>query len=142
MPTDYVSSPRNATAHSGVVRFFADAWKKWRERRARLVEFDSSDSAEMQRIARDLGTSISELRVLVGRGANAADLLQRRLHSLNLDPATIDSAVMRDLQRCCSKCGSKTLCEHELDDRPKATSWPQYCPNEQTISALVDEKKS
>jgi hypothetical protein len=119
------------------VQFFVDAWKNWRER---LVEFDNSVPTEMQRIARDLGTSTSELRDLAGRDKNSANLLRRRLHSLNLDTATIQPAVMRDLQRCCSKCASKTLCVHELEDRPKETSWPRYCPNEQTISALVSEK--
>jgi hypothetical protein len=127
---------------TNVVQFFADAWKNWYERRARLVEFDNSDSAEMERIARDLGTSVSELRALAGCDKNAADLLRRRLNSLNLDPVTIEPAVMRDLQRCCLQCGSKTLCVHELEDRPKEASWPTYCPNEQTIEALVAEKKS
>jgi Family of unknown function (DUF6455) len=134
MRTDRVS-PR-----SNIVQFVADVWKKWHERRARLVEFDNFDGAEMQRIGRDLGISISELRDLVGRDRNAADLLRRRLHSLNLDPGTIEPAVMRDLQRCCSNCDNKTLCEHELEDQPKLANWPKYCPNEQTIDALVAEK--
>jgi hypothetical protein len=120
---------------SNVVQFFTDVWKNRNERRARLVEFDNCDSAEMQRIAQDLGTSVSEMRVLAGCDKNAADVLRGRLNSLNLDPATIEPAVMRDLQRCCSQCGSKTLCVHELEDRPKEASWPKYCPNEQTISA-------
>jgi len=92
-------------------------------------------------MARDLGTSVSELRILVGYDEDAADLLQRRLRDLRIDPARIEPAVMRDLQRCCSQCGVKTLCEHELEDRPKAAAWPKYCPNEQTIDALVAEKK-
>src|ERR1700682_435100 len=105
-----------------VVQFFANIWKNWRERRARLVEFDNFDSAEMQRIAQDLGISVSELRVLASRDRNAADLLRRRLDSLNLDAATIEPAVMRDLQRCCSNCDNKTLCKHELEDQPKLAS--------------------
>ena len=134
MRTDRVS-PRPS-----IVQFFADVWSNWYRRRTRLAEFDSTDLAEAQRIARELGTSVSELRILVGRGENAADLLRRRLQSLNIDPAAIEPAVMRDMRRCCSLCGDKTLCVHELEDRPKAASWPRYCPNEQTIGALVDEK--
>ena len=124
-----------------VVQLVADVWRNWRERRARLIEFDNSDSAEMQRVARDLGTSVSELRILIGRGEKAADLLRRRLHSLNIAATTIEPAVMRDLQRCCSQCTDKALCEHELEDQPKLASWPKYCSNEQTISALVAEKR-
>jgi hypothetical protein len=123
-----------------IVQLCGDAWKKWRKRHARLAEIDNSDSAEMHHMARELGTSVSELRVLVGQDEGAADLLQRRLRDLRIDPAKIDPAVMRDLQRCCSQCRVKTLCEHELEDHPKAAAWPKYCPNEQTIDALVAEK--
>jgi hypothetical protein len=50
-----------------------------------------------------------------------------------LDPTSVDPALMRDLQRCCSSCDSKQLCAHELEDKPKGASWPKYCPNEETI---------
>ena len=124
-----------------VVQVVSGVWKNWQRRRARLAELDNSDPAEMQHMARDLGTSVSELRILTGHNEDAADLLQRRLLGLNIDPAKIEPAVMRDLQRCCSQCGAKALCEHELEDLPKAARWPKYCPNEQTIDALVAEKK-
>ena len=119
----------------------SEVWKNWLRRRARLAEFDNSDPAEMQHVAEDLGTSVSELRILAGQDQDAADLLLRRLRSLNIDPAKLEPAVMRDLQRCCSQCGEKVLCEHELEDHPKVASWPKYCPNEQTIDALVAERK-
>ena len=126
---------------AGVVEMLADWWTSWRKRRASLAEFDGLNQTELARVAEDLGTSIPELLRLVGRGAHAADLLGRRLQSLDLDKAGIDLAVMRDLQRCCSQCGSKPLCTHELEDRPTAAAWPQYCPNQQTIAALLAEKE-
>ena len=135
MPTD------RAFPRFNVFQAFSEVWNNWQKRRSRLAEFDSSDPAEMQHMARDLGTSVSELRILAGHDEDAADLLQRRLRGLNIDPSKIDLGVMRDLQRCCSQCGDKTLCEHELEDHPKAASWPKYCPNEQTIDALIVEKK-
>ncbi|HWL73492.1 MAG TPA: DUF6455 family protein [Burkholderiaceae bacterium] len=125
------------------MKVLADLWKDWNERRARLAEFDRADSIEMARVATDLGASVKELRSLVGRGAKAADLLARRMHSLKLDPSRVEPAVMRDLQRCCANCLSKTLCAHELEDRPKEASWPKYCPNELTIGALrADNQRS
>ena len=130
-----------ALTRSKVGRFVCKIWHSQQGRHSRLVEFDNSDPAEMYRIARDLGTSIAELRILVGHGKHAADLLQSRLQSLNVNPASIEPAVMRDLQRCCSQCEDKVLCAHELEDRPKETNWPGYCPNEQTIGALVAERK-
>ena len=54
------------------MKFLADLWRDWSERRARLAEFDCADRTEMARVAADLGTSATELRSLVGRGANAA----------------------------------------------------------------------
>jgi hypothetical protein len=132
--------PARVSPASSVLNFFADGWNNWRDRRARLVEFDHCDPAEMQRIAHDLGTSVPELRVLAGRDQHAADLLYRRLNSLKVDPARIDLAVMCDLQRCCANCADKVLCVHELEDRPTAATWPKYCPNEQTIGALAAEQ--
>jgi hypothetical protein len=123
------------------VNFLSNFWRSWNKRRARLIEFDRADPVEMARVAGDLGTSVTELRSLVGRGAAAADLLPRRMRSLDLDPAKVEPAVMRDLQRCCSKCLSKTLCAHELEDRPKGARWPDYCPNELTIGALYAAKQ-
>jgi hypothetical protein len=109
------------------------AWAK----RARVNELADCDPSEMARVARDLGVSATELRLLASRDKTAADLLYRRLETLRLDPTSIDPALMRDLQRCCSICDSKQLCAHELEDKPKSANWPKYCPNEYTIAALT-----
>ena len=118
-----------------------DAFGNWWKRRASIAAFDQIGADEAQNVARDLGTSIAELRLLAGHGADSADLLQRRLLDLKIDPAAVDPAVLRDLQRCCSQCREKVLCEHELDDHPRSAEWPKYCPNEQTIDALKAEKR-
>jgi hypothetical protein len=117
-----------------------DAVGNWWKRRASVAAFDQIGADEEQNISRDIGTSVAELRSLAGQGADSADLLQRRLRDLKIDPAAVEPAVMRDLQRCCSQCGEKAQCEHELEDRPKSAKWPRYCPNEQTIDALKSEK--
>jgi hypothetical protein len=92
---------------------------------------------EVARIAEDLGISATDLRALASRDKAAADLLYRRLDALRIDPASVDPALMRDLERCCSSCDSKMLCVHELEDKPKGASWPKYCPTEETIAALT-----
>ncbi len=130
-----------ASPRFSVFQAISKAWNKSQKRRLRLAEFDNSDSAEMQHIAQDLGTSVSELRILASQDEEAADLLGRRLRGLNIEPAKIEPGVIRDLQRCCSQCRDKALCEHELEDHPKTASWPKYCPNEQTIDALSAAKK-
>ena len=121
---------------SALVRTCADAWREWKAQCARLAEFDRADSAEIARIAGDLGASPAELRELTGRGPHAADLFLRRLGTLNIDREAVDVMVMRDLRRCCSNCATKTLCAHELEDCPKGARWPEYCPNQLTIAAL------
>jgi hypothetical protein len=118
-----------------------DALGNWWKRRASIAAFDQIGADEAQNVARDLGTSVAELRLLAGQGADSADLLQRRLLDLKIDPVAVEPAVMRDLQRCCSQCRDKVLCEHELDDHPRSAEWPKYCPNEQTIDALKAGKR-
>ena len=108
-------------------------------RRRTANEIACLELRELTCIARDLGISPDELRSLARRDISAADLLLRRMETLRLDPAQIGSAVMRDLQRCCSMCKDKVLCEHELEDRPREAMWPKYCPNEQTLAALTEE---
>ena len=102
-----------------------------------MNELAACDALEVARIGQDLGISAADLRLLATRDKTAADLLNRRLEALRLDPTSVDPAVMRDLQRCCSNCDTKQLCAHELEDKPKVASWPKYCPNEQTIAALT-----
>ena len=120
-----------------LMRLFDEAWKRFRTRRAALNELSCCDASELARVAQDLGIAADDLRVLARRDKRAADLLRRRLETLRVDPTSIDPALTRDLQRCCSNCGSKPLCAHELEDKPIGATWPQYCPNEETIAVLT-----
>jgi uncharacterized protein DUF6455 len=120
-------------------RLTAAARAFW-QRRTSVDEIDRLGPQEMGCLARDLGVSPGEIRLLAAKDSHAADLLYRRMKTIGLDPAGVDSAVMRDLQRGCSKCIDKGLCVHELEDRPREPTWPQYCPNEQTLDALAQER--
>ena len=122
-----------------LMRLFDETWKRFWTRRAALNELSCCDALELGRIAQDLGIATDELRALASRDKTAADLLKRRLVTLRLDPTSIDLALMRDLQRCCSNCDSKQLCAHELEDKPTGASWPKYCPNEETIAAIANQ---
>ena len=115
------------------------AAKAFWQRQASVDEIDRLDSQQMTCLAQDLGVSAEELRALAATDKSAADQLVRRMQTLGLDPARVDHAVMRDLQRCCSRCTEKGLCIHELEDQPRDPRWPQYCPNEQTLAALTTQ---
>jgi hypothetical protein len=119
-----------------IMMIFANLWNRWRKRRAQVRELDRMDRTELDRVSHELGMSATELRRVLGFGDHAADLLLRRMQNLYLDPRKVDPAVMRDLQRSCACCRAKTLCAHELEDRPKGATWPKYCPNELTLGAL------
>jgi len=121
---------------------FIHATKAFWQRRAAINELASLSASDIACIGRDLGISAAELRVLASRNKGAADLLIRRMETLRLEPSRVDPSVMRDLQRCCSNCDSKQLCVHELEDKPKGATWPKYCPNEQTIKALMDHAQA
>jgi hypothetical protein len=130
-----------------LTNLLATAWRQLtvaadslRQRTVSVNEIEHLDPREMNCLAQDLGIPADELRILAAEDEHAADLLARRMETLGLDPARVDYAVMRDLQRCCSKCKDKGRCVHELEDRPREPLWPKYCPNEQTLAALTEER--
>jgi hypothetical protein len=110
-------------------------FSQWHADRALQQELNACGCGDVERMAHDLGLKGSELRQVAAAGNT--DLLHARLAEAGIDAASIDPAVLRDLQRCCAVCDSKTLCEHEVEDRPVAAKWPAYCPHEQTINALA-----
>ena len=66
-----------------------------------MLDLDGCGSAEMERIARDVGVSGADLSILAGKWPDAADLLYRRMNEIKLDPMEMthaDPQVMRDLQ--------------------------------------------
>ena len=117
-------------------------WRRWRQRAASLAEFDRL-STEAERVARDAGVDVGDLRVLAGKWPDSADLAKRRMATLGLDAAQVQetqAAVMRDVQRVCSLCANKCVCVHDLDHDPANAAWHQYCPNDETFDALTTER--
>jgi hypothetical protein len=125
------------------VRRLAHWWRSWNGSRRAMADLNACGSAEMERIARDVGVSGTDLSILAGKWPDAADLLYRRMHEIKLDRVEItqaDPQVMRDLQRVCTVCGSKRRCEHALAKNPSDPDWQKYCPNATTLLALAAER--
>jgi hypothetical protein len=91
---------------------------------------------DIRRIAADAGVDTDDLRRLISRGESAAALLPNLMEALDLDPAAVPIDVLRDLQRVCSFCKTKSECTCELARGSAAVTYPDFCPNAQTLSAL------
>src|SRR5262245_6360184 len=102
----------------GLFGQFGSWFRAWSRRRARLAELDGCGPAEMEHMARDLGMSRGELSVLAGKWPDSADLLSRRLEQVDL--ARVEPQVLRDLERVCTRCGSKRKCGLDNRSTPEA----------------------
>lgn len=97
-----------------------------------------------KRLRANVGLSASELCDVARKGRDASDLLRGRLSALHINPKRLSRAqpaVMRDLEKVCSLCGSKHCCAHELANGPVAPRWREYCPNARTIDVLEDARE-
>jgi hypothetical protein len=97
---------------------------------------------EISRMAGDIGLTPTELRQLVRRGPDAADLLPRRLAALDLDPSEVarhEPQTLHDLERVCTLCHYHHRCARDLAHSVADTAWKDYCPNAATLIALNTE---
>lgn len=110
---------------------------RWRQR----GELAAMDGSELERLAAELGMTSRDIHHLVGLGPDAAALLYCRLAALGITRADVERVapgLARDLERTCACCNHKHTCENDLDSRPNATDWQDYCPN---ATALESAKR-
>ena len=106
-------------------------------------ELRNMDRREVDRIAADLGMTARDLEDLAARGPHAAELLHRRLAALGLSQSDIERTtlgLMRDLERTCSCCDHKGVCEQDLASRPDDPAWKNYCPNAISLESVAGTK--
>jgi hypothetical protein len=134
--------------HYPTVEIVLDAIAGWINRYRHMNglhrELGQCTQSDLIRIAKDLGRSVNELRGLATKGPGAADVLQKMLLALSVDPkalAEADPAVMRDLQRICILCSQKGRCQHELAEGTAADHFREFCPNAYTLDALFKQKE-
>jgi hypothetical protein len=129
-------SERHILQKQGLIESIAAVWSVFREKVKKRNELACLDRIEARRIREEFGLSIAELTEMIGQGPDAAKQLYQRLAQARINAEAISPEAMQDMQRCCGHCDSKALCDYELQDEPKTASWPKYCPNELTITAL------
>lgn len=127
-----------AAEKGGWYQLISDAFRRFQKRQMRRAELEALGLTERERLAFDVGLSRTDLASLAALDSDSAVLMARRLADNGIEIKSIDPVMLRDMQRCCSQCESKERCEHELDDKPKVAAWPNYCPNEQSMRALMD----
>lgn len=113
--------------------------KKYRYAAGLRGEFARCGPEEIAHTAHELGLSSRDLFELAKKGPHSADLLQKMLLALGVDPkklASDDPMIMRDLQRLCVMCNQKKQCQHELAAGTAAENYPNFCPNAFTLEAL------
>ena len=125
----------------------ADWWQRWRQSRNAVAELTAC-GADVRLIGEDLRLTPGELQVIAAKRPDAADLLTTRLAGLHLDAGNVgneNGAVLRDLQRVCTMCGSKTRCARDLAAHASSDDWQTYCPNAPTLNSLAaqaDQEKA
>ena len=113
-------------------------WRDW-SRRSSALELKCCGEEEVERMAKDLGLSASELRSVAKLAPGSADLLLRRMAALDLDRKEVSQTEPRtfqDLQRVCSMCRSHRRCKRDLAHDAADPAWQDYCPNAATLMAL------
>ena len=133
--------------HYPTVEFVLDAiagWiNKYRHMHGVRDELGECSHEDVMRIATDLGVPVSDLLGLAAKGSRSADVLQKLLLALSVDPKALaknDPALMRDLQRLCIVCSHKGRCQHELAKGTTAEHFREFCPNAYTLDALLKQK--
>jgi hypothetical protein len=118
---------------------------RWRQnRRQASDQFDlpAYSPQIVNRIARYLGISASELHQIASYSSDRGDLLLRRMTALHLEPGEIactERALFHELHILCVACESQGRCALDLADEladPGWQDWRDYCPNATRLSLL------
>ena len=130
-----------AVLHATIVgKCIADWWRSGKNDCGCLAELDQSGPDEVRRMAKDLSPTTWELRALAGKADSPDLLLYHRMADLGLDRGKIALAVpevMREMQKLCSMCDSKTRCQRDLlRCADPSSAWRAYCPNEDVLHLL------
>ena len=114
-------------------------WRGWTRQSAARLELRCCGEEEVERMAKDIGVSASELHTLASLGPESADLLLRRMAALDLDRNEVsrtEPRTFQDLQRVCTMCTHHRQCRRDPARDSADPAWESYCPNAATLMAL------
>ncbi len=115
---------------------------EWLSQRRQLMELTQLEAGpgELERVARELGVSSADLRMLVRHGPLGSAELPKMLEALGIDEAAIRRAqptLLRDMERVCAYCTHKRQCDQELAAGTASSNYKQYCGNADSIEELT-----
>lgn len=120
-----------------VIDLFGD-WLKQRRDLNELIKLEA-DPGELERVARELNVTPTDLEMLVRQGSQGAKELSCTLTALGIDETALcraEPALLRDMERVCSFCTHKRRCHQELAAGTAATNYVEYCENADTMDTL------
>jgi hypothetical protein len=123
-----------------IVLPIADWWRRHAEAQGNAAGLEGLGHEELARVALDVGVSATDLRALAQHCSDAAELLDRRIVALDMNPnglARDAGAQLRDMERLCTMCESKGRCAHDLVADPDDEIWRKYCPNQEALTDLA-----
>jgi hypothetical protein len=121
------------------IEVISDWWRDWTRNSSAFSDHTCCAEGEVERLARDMGVSASELRKLARLDPNAAALLPRRMAALDLELNEVsreEPGSYHDLQRVCAMCETHKQCARDIARDPADAAWEGYCPNVATLRAL------
>ena len=121
-------------------RRLREGWQRLLGRRRSLPGLAACPPGEQERVAQDVGVSVSDSRTAAAARPGPSRLLQQRLALLGLDPAYVTSALAdtyRDLERTCGMCTARRRCARDLARGDVQAGMGRYCLCTPTIDALT-----
>lgn len=131
------NQPPSAPVVDVVLEAIAEWVSKYRDKFSLYNQLGRCGRDEVKRVATELGVTANELLELARKGPGAADLLQKMLIALDVDPKP-NPRIMGDLVRLCVTCSEKKRCEHELANGTPGVHFREFCPNAFTLDSLLD----
>lgn len=112
----------------------------WYRRQRMAHELSALDAAEAARLADDLKINIGDLVEAAGQSDDEIALMDRMMALRGIDRDKLAAempAVIREMSVTCAKCTCKGDCRYELDHGVTAEEADNFCPNAETMKALI-----
>ena len=107
-------------------------------------EIEALSRGDLAHLASDLGVTQADLMTLLPEGTDHRDLMDQMIRAHGLDPAALralPTALMRDLEMTCSRCGNTARCARDLKAGTAAANCQSYCGNASAFDAMIDARE-